>query len=313
MNDAKNKILIIEDDPDIAAIEKDFLEINGFEATVVSDGLKGMEAALSGGFALVLLDVMLPGKDGMAVCREIHAKIDIPVLMVTARTEDVDKVRGLGLGADDYITKPFSPTELVARVKSHLARFRRLTQKGPAQNTVDIDFGWLAINHGARRVFVRDREITLTNKEYELLYLLARNEGMVFGKEQLYDKIWGGEYVRGHENRGGAYQPPAGKSRSSKRRARAYTNRVGRGLSLYAVKGTSKIGPQFEQASRAADKTARFSPADIPRFQLAPVIQKIFIPEIFGPRGTPLDAGAAFDTDPADIPHIISINGTHRT
>jgi DNA-binding response OmpR family regulator len=191
MNDAKNKILIIEDDPDIAAIEKDFLEISGFEATVVSDGIKGMEAALSGGFALSLLDLMLPGKDGMAVCREIRAKIDIPIIMVTARGEDTDKVRGLGLGADDYITKPFSPTELAARVKSHIARFQRLTQKSAAQNAADIDFGWLVVNHGARRVFVHDSEITLTNKEYELLYLLARNEGMVFGKEQLYDKIWG--------------------------------------------------------------------------------------------------------------------------
>lgn len=191
MSDTANKILIIEDDPDIAAIEKDFLEISGFEATVVSDGVTGMEAALSGGFALVLLDLMLPGKDGMAVCREIRAKIDIPVLMVTARTEDIDKVRGLGLGADDYITKPFSPAELVARVKSHIARFERLTKKGAAPNAADVDFGWLVINHGARRVFVQGGEITLTNKEYELLYVLARNEGMVFGKEQLYDKIWG--------------------------------------------------------------------------------------------------------------------------
>lgn len=188
---AKSKILIIEDDPDIAAIERDFLEINGFETTIVSDGIKGMEAALSGGFALVLLDLMLPGKDGMTVCREIREKIDIPVLMVTARAEDIDKVRGLGLGADDYITKPFSPAELTARVKSHLARFQRLTKKDAAVLAADIDIGWLVVNHGARRVFVHGKEITLTNKEYELLYLLARNEGIVFGKEQLYDKIWG--------------------------------------------------------------------------------------------------------------------------
>ena len=191
MSAAKSKILIIEDDPDIAAIEKDFLEISGFETMIVADGIQGMEAALSGNFALILLDLMLPGKDGMAVCREIRAKIDIPVLMVTARAEDFDKVRGLGLGADDYITKPFSPAELVARVKSHIARFERLTQKGAAQNAADIDFGWLVINHGAHRVFAHGGEIMLTNKEYELLHLLAHNEGMVFGKEQLYDKIWG--------------------------------------------------------------------------------------------------------------------------
>jgi DNA-binding response OmpR family regulator len=185
-------ILIIEDDSDIAGIEKDFLEINGFEVVIESDGEKGAARALAGNFDLVLLDLMLPKKDGMSICREIREKVTVPILMVTARTEDIDKVRGLGLGADDYITKPFSPTELVARVKSHIARFRRLTQNNAAvKNSAELDFGWLTINNETRRVFVNDKEINCTNKEYELLCFLAANEDLVFSKEQLYDKIWG--------------------------------------------------------------------------------------------------------------------------
>ena len=188
----KPKVLIIEDDSDIAQIEKDFLEINGFHAVTESNGTKGMELALSGEFSLILLDLMLPGKDGMAICREIREKIDIPILMITARMDDVDKVKGLGLGADDYITKPFSPTEVVARVKSHIARYQRLTQNvNTAKQQSEIDFGWLKINHKSRRVFANNSEISLTNKEYELLCLLASNEGIVLSKEQLYDKIWG--------------------------------------------------------------------------------------------------------------------------
>jgi DNA-binding response OmpR family regulator len=186
------KILIIEDDKDIAALEKDFLEINGFTVAIEGDGLKGAERALSEDFALILLDLMLPGKDGISVCREIREKIDIPILMVTARGEDADKVRGLGLGADDYITKPFSMAELVARVKAHLARYERLTKNtGHSKKADDIDFGWIQINHATRRVFVNGREIILAHKEYELLYFLASHEEMVFSKEQLYDKIWG--------------------------------------------------------------------------------------------------------------------------
>jgi DNA-binding response OmpR family regulator len=188
----KQKILIIEDDKDIGEMEKEFLEINGFEAAVETDGIKGKERILSGDFDLVLLDLMLPGKDGMMICREIRTKTDIPILMVTARLEDVDKVRGLGIGADDYITKPFSPSELIARVKSHIARYERLTQKNKySKKNDEIDFGWLRINQSTHRVFVNNGEVTLTNKEYELLYLFANNEGIVFNKEQLYDKIWG--------------------------------------------------------------------------------------------------------------------------
>ena len=186
------KVLIIEDDKEIAAIERDFLEINGFEVHIEKDGLKGQEQALTGNFSLILLDLMLPGKDGMAICREIRNKIDIPILMVTARMEDNEKIRGLGFGADDYITKPFSPTELVARVKSHIARYERLTRNsGQMQKQDEIDFGWLRINKDTHRIFVNDVEISFTHKEYELLYFLASNPDMVFSKEQIYDKIWG--------------------------------------------------------------------------------------------------------------------------
>jgi len=186
------KILIIEDDKEIAAIEKDFLEINGFEVVIDNDGIKGKEHALSGGYALILLDLMLPGKDGISICREIREKVDIPILMVTAQMTDNDKIRGLGFGADDYIIKPFSPTELVARVKSHIARYRRLTEntRYPQKND-EIDFGWLKINNAAQRIFVNENEITLTHKEYELLYFLASNPELVYSKEALYDKIWG--------------------------------------------------------------------------------------------------------------------------
>jgi len=186
------KILIIEDDREIATIEKDFLEINGYEVVIESDGIEGQKLALSEKFALILLDLMLPGKDGISICREIRDKTDIPILMVTARTEDNEKIRGLGFGADDYIVKPFSPTELVARVKSHIARYERLTRnsKNPSK-TDEIDLGWLRINRGKHRVFINENEITLTSKEYDLLLFLASNPEIVFSKEQIYNKIWG--------------------------------------------------------------------------------------------------------------------------
>ncbi|GHV30085.1 DNA-binding response regulator [Spirochaetia bacterium] len=189
------KILIIEDDKAMADIERDFLEINGFEVTHESDGIKGMECALTGGYNLILLDLMLPGKDGWEICRHIRGKIDVPILMVTARVEDIDKVRGLGIGADDYISKPFSPTELVARVKAHIARYERLkgnnVKDKDAQRDAEIDLGYLKINPATRRVYAMDKEVTLANKEYELLYFLVSNAENVFSKEQLYDRIWG--------------------------------------------------------------------------------------------------------------------------
>lgn len=186
------KILIIEDDVAIAEIEKDFLEIYGYSVTLKTDGNKGMEEALTGGYDLILLDLMLPGLDGYEICKRIRDKIRIPILMVTARIEDVDKVRGLGLGADDYISKPFSPTELVARVKANIAQYERLTSdKNGEAHSHDICIGVLRLNPQTRKVFVRGREIELKNKEYELLYYLISNPDFVFSKEHLYECIWG--------------------------------------------------------------------------------------------------------------------------
>ncbi|MDR0381619.1 MAG: response regulator transcription factor [Oscillospiraceae bacterium] len=186
------KILIIEDDAAVANIERDFLEISGFDVTIESDGVKGMERALTGLYDLILLDLMLPGKDGYEICKAIRTRIDVPILMATARTTDEDKVRGFGLGADDYISKPFSSTELVARVKAHIAQYERL-KSNTRLNTAEreLDFDDLRINPKTRRVYVRGKEIELKNKEYELLYFLAFNAEIVFSKEHIYERIWG--------------------------------------------------------------------------------------------------------------------------
>ena len=184
------KILIIEDDAAIAAIERDYLAIEHFEVEIAPDGVMGIEKALRGGFDLILLDLMLPGIDGFAVCRKLREELDIPILMVTARREDIDKIRGLGLGADDYIEKPFSPSVMVARVKAHLAQYARL-KKTDQVVSVQITIGGIIINTDTHRVYVDDREIELKNKEYELLLFLAQNADIVFNRETLYERIWG--------------------------------------------------------------------------------------------------------------------------
>lgn len=183
------KILIIEDDTAIAEIERDYLEIDGFTVEIAPDGPAGLESGLHGGFDLILLDLMLPGLDGFAVCRRLREQLDIPILMVTARQEDIDKIRGLGLDADDYIEKPFSPSVLVARVKSHLTRYERLT--GSARPKHEITIGGLTVNTDARRVMVDGKEVELKNREYELLLFLVRNPDTVFSREALYEHIWG--------------------------------------------------------------------------------------------------------------------------
>ena len=183
------KILIIEDDIAIAEIERDYLEIDGFQVEIAQDGLSGLEWGRSGAFDLILLDLMLPGLDGFTLCRKLRETLDIPILMVTARREDIDKIRGLGLGADDYIEKPFSPSVLVARVKANLAQYKRLTGKSPTAS--EITLGPIRVNTGARRVFVGDKEIELKNKEYELLLFLMLNADVVFDREPLYERVWG--------------------------------------------------------------------------------------------------------------------------
>jgi len=185
------KILIIEDDMSIAEIERDFLEIEGFATDIASDGHEGLRLANTGEYDMILLDLMLPGMNGYELCRAVREKTDIPILMVTARHEISDKVRGLGLGADDYIAKPFSPTELIARVKSNLAQYERLTRNQEADAKREVEAGPIRINPLTRRVFVREREIEFKNKEFELLLLLVSNPYIVFSKEQLYEQIWG--------------------------------------------------------------------------------------------------------------------------
>lgn len=184
-----DKILIIEDDVAIAEIERDYLELDGFAVEIAADGNVGLERGLSGEHSLILLDLMLPGMDGFAICRALREQIDVPILMVTARQEDIDKIRGLGLGADDYIEKPFSPSVLVARVKAHLARYRRLT--GSERTSGEIQIGGIRLNEETHRVYVDGREVELTNKEYELLLFFMLNVDAVFSREQLYERIWG--------------------------------------------------------------------------------------------------------------------------
>ena len=156
---------------------------------IAADGNVGLERGLSGEHSLILLDLMLPGMDGFAICRALREQIDVPILMVTARQEDIDKIRGLGLGADDYIEKPFSPSVLVARVKAHLARYRRLT--GSERTSGEIQIGGIRLNEETHRVYVDGREVELTNKEYELLLFFMLNVDVVFSREQLYERIWG--------------------------------------------------------------------------------------------------------------------------
>lgn len=186
------KILIVEDDQSIAELERDYLEINGFAADIEQDGETGLKRAVVGDYDLILLDLMLPTIDGFEVCKKIRNEKNVPILMVSAKKEDIDKIRGLGLGADDYITKPFSPSELVARVKAHLARYERLI--GSSENKKDeIKIKGLSIDKSSHRVFINEKEVILTTKEFDLLTFLALNPNRVFSKDELFEKIWGME------------------------------------------------------------------------------------------------------------------------
>lgn len=184
------KILIVEDDADIAAIEKDYLEVNGYGVIVADNGQAGLEIGLSKTADLILLDVMLPGLDGFEVCRILRQQVDVPILMVTARREDIDKIRGLGLGADDYIEKPFSPSVLVARVKAHLARYERQAGKSGEK---PLKVGDLELNPATHRVTLGGQEVALKNREYELLMFLMAHPDRVFDRETLYEQVWGKE------------------------------------------------------------------------------------------------------------------------
>lgn len=191
-----DKILIAEDDKKIAQLEQDYLEINGFETVIVGDGAQVIPMLQEQSFQLVLLDVMLPNVSGYDICRQIRDEIDIPILMVTARTESTDVIRGLGLGADDYITKPFDPSQLVARVRSHLKRYQRLTAHRERDGEIDrIQIQDLVVEPKTWKVYKKGREIRLPNREFELLAFLAQNPGRVYSREQLFEAVWGYEYV----------------------------------------------------------------------------------------------------------------------
>lgn len=188
------RILIIEDELAIAELEKDYLELSGFEVEVSTTGDVGVERALNEDFNLIVLDLMLPNVDGFEICKRIREEKNIPIIMVSAKKEDIDKIRGLGMGADDYITKPFSPSELVARVKAHLARYERLIGSGQKENEV-IEIRGLKIDKTARRVFVNEEERVFTTKEFDLLTFLAENPNHVYTKEELFREIWDMESI----------------------------------------------------------------------------------------------------------------------
>lgn len=184
-----SKVLIVEDEDAIAEIERDYLDLSGFDVTLASDGKEGLDIALKEDFDIIILDIMLPGMDGFDICKEIRKEKDIPIIMVSAKKEDIDKIRGLGIGADDYMTKPFSPSELVARVKAHLARYERLLTNNKPENEI-IEIRGIKIDKTARRVFVNGEEKSFTTKEFDLLTFLAEHPNHVYTKEELFREIW---------------------------------------------------------------------------------------------------------------------------
>ena len=184
-----NRVLIIEDEEAIADLERDYLELSEFEVEVENAGDTGLKKALEGDFDLVILDLMLPGVDGFEVCKKIRAEKNVPILLVSAKKDDIDKIRGLGLGADDYMTKPFSPSELVARVKAHLARYDRLVGTHQKENDI-VEIRGIRIDKTARRVFIDSEERNFTTKEFDLLTFLAENPNHVYTKDELFREIW---------------------------------------------------------------------------------------------------------------------------
>ena len=189
-----SKVLIVEDEEAIADIEKDYLELSGFTVTTCKDGTTGLAEALDGDYDIYILDVMLPGVDGFEICKRIREVKNTPIIMVSAKKEDIDKIRGLGVGADDYMTKPFSPSELVARVKAHIARYERLVGSTALKNDT-IEIRGLRIDKTDRRVFVDGEEKVFTNKEFDLLVFLASNPNKVFSKDELFSRIWNMESI----------------------------------------------------------------------------------------------------------------------
>ncbi|MCD7882339.1 MAG: response regulator transcription factor [Lachnospiraceae bacterium] len=189
-----SRILIVEDEDAIADLEKDYLELSGFEVEIESSGERGLKRSLEEDFDLIILDLMLPEIDGFEICRQIREKKNLPIIMVSAKKDDIDKIRGLGLGADDYMTKPFSPSELVARVKAHLARYERLVNSSIQENDI-VEIRGIKIDKTARRVWINGEEKSFTTKEFDLLTFLAQNPNHVFTKEELFREIWDMESI----------------------------------------------------------------------------------------------------------------------
>lgn len=185
------KILIVEDDEAITNLERDYLVLSGYEVDTARTGNDGLFKALGNDYDLILLDIMLPGTDGFAICKRLREKKEIPVLFVSAKKEAYDKIQGFGLGADDYIVKPFDPAELVARVKAHIARFEKLTSLDAGRHKTIIEYGDLTIDEDARLVYKKGQEVNFTGKEFDILLLLMKNPNIVFSREQIYDKVWG--------------------------------------------------------------------------------------------------------------------------
>jgi len=189
-----SKVLIVEDEESIAEIEKDYLELSGFSVVIEKDGTVGLTRALGEDFDIIILDLMLPGSDGFEICKRVREVKNTPIILVSAKKEDIDKIRGLGLGADDYITKPFSPSELVARVKAHLARYDRLVSTAKSENEI-VEIRGIKVDKTARRVFVNGEERVFTTKEFDLLTFLAQNPNRVYTKDELFREIWDMESI----------------------------------------------------------------------------------------------------------------------
>lgn len=184
-------ILIIEDETTIAQLERDYFELNGYEVDLCHTGTEGLQLALNGDYNLIIIDLQLPGMDGFALCSQIRQAKEVPILIVSARKEEIDKIRAFNLGADDYITKPFSPSELVARAKAHLTRYERLLSKQEAVPKAEIHIRGLTIDKESRRVYVRNQEVVFTTREFNLLEFLASHPNRVFSKNELFERIWG--------------------------------------------------------------------------------------------------------------------------
>jgi len=184
-----DKILIIEDDMQIASLEKDFLEMNGFEVVVATDGHKGLKEAMTKEYQLIIIDIMLPSVNGYDILMMIRDKLNIPFIVVSARSDDMDKIKGIELGADDYMTKPFNPNELVARVKNQLARYNRLLNINKTQG--EIEYNGVVINEESRRVYVNMEEIILTTTEFDILLFFMKNPDIVHSKQTIFERVWG--------------------------------------------------------------------------------------------------------------------------